>query len=348
MALRIEQLGILALLTGLAVGCDTKDDGSDAGDEALVGEGEEAGTTGEGDDDEQTGGEDEDPGDDDEPASTTTAGGDPPAPPGDEAEACEDPGAARDCAGGIQYCDNQGFDGPLVWGECLSSPACTLGEFEHCGFCPGGEEGTGGSPEEECPGFGSTCTLTDGVPSWGDDEFGECNTPLVLSFDGGPVQMSPAAANTFDINDTGACLSTDWPAATTPWLALDLDRSGTIESGRELFGSGTRLDSGRRASNGFAALEVLDDNRDGRIDASDARFSELVLWADHDADKAATLAELTPVGMRGILSIDLGYSVSPRCDDRGNCEMQRAAFKYVDRGGEVRDGEVIDVYLSCQ
>ncbi len=347
MALRIEELGILALLTTLSVGCDTKDDGSDAGDDdALVEDGDHA-TTGVSDDDEpETTGVSDD--DDDEPASTTTVGGDPTSdePGSGNAEPCELQGEARDCAGGIQYCDDIGNAG-LVWGECLAAPECTPGEFDHCGFCPGGGD-SGGMPEDECPGFGNTCRLIGGVPTMGGDEDSECNTPLVLSFDGAPIDLSPAAASTFDINDTGACLSTDWPAATTPWLALDLDHSGTIDSGRELFGSGTRLASGRRAANGFAALELLDDNHDGRIDASDRRFAELVLWADHDGDKTATFAELTPVAMRGILSIDLGYTVSPRCDDRGNCEMQRAEFKYVDRGGEVRDGEIVDVYLSCQ
>ena len=347
MALHIERLGLLALAAALALGCDTKDDGSDAGDDDALVEGGDQATGGMDDEDPPSTGEA--PGDtEDEPASTTTMGGEPPpgGTDGPEDEPCEVQGESRDCAGGIQYCDGLG-SGSLVWGECLANPECTPGDFEHCGFCPDFGD-SGGSPDDECPGFGNTCRLVDGVPMMPGDDDSECNTPLVLSFDGAPIDLGPAAASTFDINDTGACLSTDWPAATTPWLALDLDRSGTIESGRELFGSGTRLPSGRRAANGFAALELLDDNHDGRIDASDRRFDELVLWADHDADKTATLAELTPVAMRGILSIDLGYTVSPRCDDRGNCEMQRAGFKYVDRGGEVRDGEIVDLYLSCQ
>jgi hypothetical protein len=331
---------VLVLATTLGLACDSKDDGN-GDDDALVDDGKSA----DDDDDGMT------TGDVDEPASTTTAGpGEPP--PGEDppaVEACTDAQAARGCTGdgfeGTQYCAPVGVGGELQWGTCLETLECELGEFEHCGFCPGGGD-SGGDLEDECPGFGSTCQLVGDTPTMGGED--DCNTPLVLSFDGGPVQVAPSAASTFDINATGACLSTDWPAATTPWLALDLDRSGSIESGRELFGSGTRLSAGGRASHGFAALEVLDDNRDGRIDGSDARFSELVLWADEDADKTATMAELTPVAMRGILSIDLGYRTDPRCDDRGNCEMQRAAFQYIDRGGEVRDGEVIDLYLSCQ
>jgi len=51
---------------------------------------------------------------------------------------------------------------------------------------------------------------------------------------------------------------------------------------------------------------------------------------------------------RRVLSIDLGYHVDPRCDDRGNCGVERATFHYVDAQGEVRRGEVVDLHLACQ
>ncbi|MBV1862525.1 MAG: hypothetical protein KUG77_29150 [Nannocystaceae bacterium] len=77
-----------------------------------------------------------------------------------------------------------------------------------------------------------------------------------------------------------------WDVSVSECDALRHD--GTTDSGRELFGSGTRLDAKTRARNGFLALEPLDTDRNGRIDA---RFSELVLWSDHDGDKRGTLAD---------------------------------------------------------
>ena len=278
--------------------------------------------------------------------------------------ACEVLGQARACelpdgSEGTAFCgyaateDNDVIADAdeLAWGSCYAEVACELGAEEHCGFCPEIPDEFGDTPPAQapgdCPGFTKTCQIVGDAPGY--DEWAcSWDTPLVLSFDGGPIRMEAAGAASFDISGVGTCQSTDWPAAATPWLALDLDRSGSIDSGRELFGSGTRLSSGERATGGFDALADLDDNRDGRIDAADARFGELVLWADHDADKASTFAEVTPLAARGILSIDLGYAHRPTCDERGNCAVERSSFTYVGAGGAVQRGEVADLHLACQ
>ena len=263
----------------------------------------------------------------------------------DAPESCDELGESRSCTmgsggSGTQFCAG---DDSLTWGACLDAVECEIGETLECGYCD--------DPEsfecEACGDWTETCELVDGEPTFG-EEACACNTPLVLSFDGAPVRMQPAPASTFDIDGVGACITTDWPEAATPWLALDLDRSGSIETGRELFGSGTMLSSGKRASNGFLALGELDDNGDGRIDITDSRFVDLVLWADEDADKAATFDELQPLAMRGILSIELDYRSDRRCDERGNCGVERAAFTYIAAGGDVREGEVVDIHLACQ
>lgn len=260
----------------------------------------------------------------------------------DEEAGCDAQGASRSCDfdgdEGVQYCDMIGD--ALEWGECVGPWACIPGEEQDCGL---GEE------------FGNAsdyCVLEDGVPAWGCDsadfESCACNTPLVLKFDAAPVQMVASPAATFDIDDLGACVTTDWPTTATPWLALDVDKDGTIDSGRELFGSGTRIEDNRRARNGFMALSALDTDNNGRIDASDERFGELVLWSDHDGDKRGTFAEMEPLSVRSVLSIELDYAVRPSCDDRGNCGVERSAFTYVDATGGVAKGEVVDVHLACQ
>ena len=323
----------------LSSGCDMA--GPEGGDDVLDSTEESLGDDDD-DDDETPESDDDDDDDDDQPSSDDDDDDDD---DDDAPEFCNEYGQSRSCTmasggSGTQFCTG---DQNLIWGACLDSVECEIGETLECGYCD--------DPDsfecEACGEWTETCSLVNGAPTFG-EEACACNTPLVLSFDGAPVRMQPAPASTFDIDGVGACITTDWPEAATPWLALDLDRSGSIETGRELFGSGTVLASGERASNGFLALSELDDNGDGRIDVTDSRFTDLVLWADEDADKAANFDELQPLAMRGILSIELDYRSDRQCDDRGNCGVERAAFTYIAAGGDVREGEVVDIHLACQ
>jgi hypothetical protein len=174
-------------------------------------------------------------------------------------------------------------------------------------------------------------------------------TPLVLSFDRAPVQFA-ASAESFGFDLTGTMsVATDWPTARTPWLALDRDGNGRIDDGSELFGSATLLPRGGRAANGFIALRELDDNGDGQITALDAGFARLLLWSDRDGDRVSTNGELAPASSSKLISIELGYTTdAPRCDARGNCEIERATFQYMDEAGVPRRGDVIDVHLKFQ
>ncbi len=135
-----------------------------------------------------------------------------------------------------------------------------------------------------------------------------------------------------------------WPTAATPWLALDRNRNGVIDDGGELFGSGTMMADGRFAADGFAALAVLDDNRDGVIAAADPVYRHLVLWADRDGDRRGAADELEPLAAR-VDAHDLGVTRAPRCDGAGNCEVERSAMTWRDPAGVRRAGAVIDVHL---
>lgn len=175
-----------------------------------------------------------------------------------------------------------------------------------------------------------------------------CTTPLVLSFDGAPVSLRPDdGVGRFDLSahQDGSGTRTDWPVQ--PWLALDRDGDGVISSGRELFGSATQLGAGT-ASNGFQALAALDDDGDGVLDAKDAAFGKLRLWADRDGDRVSSPDELRSLPEAGIASIDLHYLVAPRCDARGNCEVERATFRWTDTHGQHHDGAIVDVHLAVR
>ena len=166
-------------------------------------------------------------------------------------------------------------------------------------------------------------------------------TPLVISFDQAAVRFAGDAAFALW---PGQPMRMAWPTAATPWLALDRNGNGAIDDGGELFGSGTMLPQGRFADDGFAALAVLDDNRDGLIDVDDAAYHHLLLWADRDGDRRSTAAELEPLATR-VERIDLGVSKLRRCDDGGNCEVERSAMTWRDATGTLQAGAVIDVHL---
>lgn len=228
--------------------------------------------------------------------------------------------------------------GQEEWTLCAAQHACTPDSTFESGECSGDH-----------------CAILDGVlmveewysedPCCGTDD-PCCWTPLVVSFDGEPIRFETAGAAAFDISGQGACLSTDWPAQ--PWLALDRDGDGSIGNGRELFGSGTIMTTGVRASNGFEALAEFDIDRDGKITAADPIFHELVLWSDHDSDRRGALRELVPVAQAELIAIDLGFGRRYDCDERGNCGVERSAFEFRDELGKVHSGEIVDVHLPCQ
>jgi hypothetical protein len=216
---------------------------------------------------------------------------------------------------------------------------CKPGETRPC------EEGD--MPGDLTFGLTMTCELVDGEVCTTDWNEADCQTPLVLSFDGGPVEYLADREHGFDLNG-GRSTVTDWPTARTPWLALDRDGNGRIDDGAELFGSLTVLSSGRRAPHGFAALRELDANGDGRLTPEDPGFARLLVWSDRDGDRRSAPGELAPASAWELLSIDLGYTSEPRCDARGNCEVERAAFRFRDAAGVERTGAIVDVHLAAQ
>ncbi len=252
-----------------------------------------------------------------------------------------------ECSGGdIAYCSYMASSLDFQFGPCLdpTQVECEPGDFEDLG--PRTDEWE----QEACGNLVKRCNLYGGVPSW---EVEECNTPLVLSFT--PAGADPSAlvefidaeatpAASFDISmRTDSCVVTDWPTAATPWLAVDLDHSGTIDGGHELFGSGTRLSSGAHAQNGFAALASFDANHDGVVDTQDPRFAELLLWRDHDADRLSAPGELERLSDAGILSLPVDPSGQGSCDARDNCAAVGGQFSHA-----AGTGTLVDVYLGCK
>ncbi len=220
-------------------------------------------------------------------------------------------------------------------------PGCEINQSRACDAS--GSAGTAWCVEEEENG---------GARGWTECEVNTApdpsssSTPLLISFDGAAVAYTTLPGE-FDLTRGGLCAATDWPSARTPWLALDRDGDGAITSGAELFGSATSLASGAHADNGFQALAELDSDGDGRITATDGAFASLRLWADADADRHSSTAELRTLTQAGVAAIELGYRVDRRCTARGNCEVERAAV-VLDAGAAHHHAEIVDVHLKHQ
>jgi hypothetical protein len=96
-----------------------------------------------------------------------------------------------------------------------------------------------------------------------------------------------------------------------------LNHDGVINSGAELFGDGTLLNTGRKATNGFEALQQYDFNLDSVINAQDSIFKDLQVWIDTNKDGVSAATELHTLMDMGVQSIHLN-AVTGSTVDNGN------------------------------
>lgn len=144
--------------------------------------------------------------------------------------------------------------------------------------------------------------------------------PLVFDLDAsGTIDLVSIASGVhFDFWGDGFAEKVGWAAPTDGMLAIDLDDSGAIDSGAELFGSEYPLSFILESNwtqflneeNGFAKLAKYDlvangGNNDGAITSADAVWSDLVMWQDANSDGVSQSGELLTLSSFGITSIDV-------------------------------------------
>ncbi|WP_073955459.1 hypothetical protein [Thalassospira sp. TSL5-1] len=125
--------------------------------------------------------------------------------------------------------------------------------------------------------------------------------PLILDLDGNGIDITSLRDRAiFDLDGDGRKDRAAWITGKDALLALDKNKNGKIDDGKELFGDQNG------AKDGFAELATYDDNGDGSIDAQDKVFSSLILLhADGSqsslADEGITsirVSAITPLSQR--------------------------------------------------
>lgn len=158
------------------------------------------------------------------------------------------------------------------------------------------------------------------------DQPNDCRvSPILLSCQRDPWRLTSVAAGvTFDFDGDGVTTQTAWTGRNSRvgFLFSDLDGSGCVERGAELFGENRLVGEGNLAEHGYEALDGYDSNRDGWITSSDVDWPELRLWVDSSHDGACTADEVLTLAEAKVLAIDLAYQTSNYVDEHGN------AFRY--------------------
>ncbi|SIQ63051.1 hypothetical protein SAMN05421778_1042 [Sphaerotilus natans] len=162
-------------------------------------------------------------------------------------------------------------------------------------------------------------------------------SPIVLDIDDNGIQTYDFLnkAVDFDINGDGAIDKTAWISSGDAFLAIDQNGNNRIDGVNELFGGLGRGD-------GFAKLTSFDENRDGRVDQSDGRFSELLIWQDKNSDGVTDDGELRSAEQSGLQSIDTVYTIQ-NIFQQGNLLGEASTASW-----QGRTIDVVDVYFQFQ
>lgn len=166
--------------------------------------------------------------------------------------------------------------------------------------------------------------------------------PLMLDLNGDGLATTNLDQSDvyFDLDSNGFAERTAWIDANDGLLVLDRDGDGKITNGQELFGDQTLLSNGTRATSGFEALREFDDNKDGKIDASDIVYLKLKVWQDLNRDGVSQAEEMKSLADVGIKAINLNSTVTGAADAMGNIQRRLGSFVKTD-GSDGQIGEYL-------
>lgn len=192
----------------------------------------------------------------------------------------------------------------------------------------------------------------------GDDDYGRpdfdpaerLRDPLIIDLNGdrNVITARDTVAAYFDIDNDGFSERVSWARAGDGFLVRDLDGNGLIETGSEMFGTGTVDSSAAQlqpfGEDGFAELALLDSNLDGAITAADTLFSQLRVWIDANLDARTDAGELVTLESLGIVSISLSTFDSDHVAITNDASVITRASTVSFANGSTRT--IYDAYLS--
>lgn len=222
---------------------------------------------------------------------------------------------------------------PTYPGACPTTGGCS------CVANGDGDQGGGGGTGEYCA---SGCY----------DGMGNCmaqcgwnsGSPIVIDVNDAGYHLTSADKGVmFDFFGDGRRARWAWtdPAYGNAWLVMDRNGNGKIDSAKEMFGNITEQ-VGTKIRNGFLALEMFDENRDGNIDFRDYAFQFLRLWIDANQDGISQQAELHTLASKHLKGIYTAYKESEKKDRYGNRFAMKGSV-LLDDGR--KSEKVYDVYL---
>ncbi len=163
-------------------------------------------------------------------------------------------------------------------------------------------------------------------------------TPIILSLETDRtladllLPQTPEHTVRFDLDGDGHAERRPWVKPDTALLVWDPAGEGRITSGRQLFGSVTWW---LMPGDGYTAMRLLDDNRDGELTgdaASGGELTGLALWFDRNSNAIADPGEVIPIEQTDIV----GLKVEALTHD-GSAPMHP-------RGLRLRDGRTLPTW----
>ena len=156
--------------------------------------------------------------------------------------------------------------------------------------------------------------------------------PLMLSFNGKACELTKDCI-AFDLNADGTAEQIPGLGAGSAFLVFDRNGNGKADNGSELFGVAS--------GNGFADLALLDGDKNGWIDESDAAFSQLAVWT---GDSFNSLKQ-QGVGALYTAAVDAPFSLKTSSNEL--LGQIRAAGLYLSEAGAVGQMQQVDLAVSA-